>query len=42
MVALLVELAAGILHTVGGFVKAKARYNPGLLTVVPWLVLGSW
>jgi hypothetical protein len=23
-------------------VKARALYNPGLFTVVPWLVLGIW
>jgi Protein of unknown function with HXXEE motif len=31
-----------LLHTGAGGVKAKALYNPGLVTVVPWLVLGTW
>jgi hypothetical protein len=31
-----------LLHGVAGGIKAKALYNPGLLTVVPWLILGIW
>jgi hypothetical protein len=23
-------------------VKAEALYNPGLVTVVPWIILGIW
>ena len=31
-----------LLHCGGGFGAARALYNPGLVTVVPWLVLGIW
>jgi hypothetical protein len=31
-----------VLHLLLGSIKAKALYNPGLLTVAPWLVLGIW
>lgn len=31
-----------LLHGVAGAIKAKALYNPGLFTVVPWLILGIW
>lgn len=31
-----------LLHVGGGFGKARALYSPGLLSVVPWLVLSIW
>ena len=31
-----------LLHCGGGFLRAKVPYNPGLVTVVPWLVLSTW
>ncbi|TQM57876.1 HXXEE domain-containing protein [Humibacillus xanthopallidus] len=31
-----------LLHCGGGFGKARALYSPGLLSVVPWLVLSIW
>ena len=31
-----------LLHCSGGFGLARSPYNPGLLTVIPWLALAIW
>jgi hypothetical protein len=31
-----------LIHAVAPVVRARARYNPGLLTVFPWLALSVW
>ena len=31
-----------LLHCGGGFGLARSPYNPGLLTVIPWLALAIW
>jgi len=31
-----------LLHVGGGVAVARARYSPGLVTVLPWLVLSIW
>jgi hypothetical protein len=42
LVPILFGFLENVLHLGLGEIKAKARYNPGLLTVAPWLVLGIW
>jgi hypothetical protein len=39
---ILFSLLEIVLHVGGGMVRARALYNPGLATVVPWLGLGIW
>lgn len=38
----LFNFAEGLLHGIAATARARAAYNPGLITVVPWLAVSIW